>query len=93
MSDGVANIDESGNYGEDAAREYATEVAQQAADEGMRIYTVSVGYSVDRALMQEIAAIGNGQEFYAAGSPEEYTEELEAIFRTLGGKRPVALIE
>ena len=33
------------------------------------------------------------QEFYAAGTPEEYTEQLEDIFRTLGGKRPVALIE
>jgi hypothetical protein len=43
--------------------------------------------------MQEMAAVANGQEFQAAGTPEEYTEELEAIFRTLGGKRPVALIE
>jgi hypothetical protein len=96
MSDGVANVDENGNYlgdGAQAARDYATAQAEQAADLGFRIYTISVGYNVDRALMQEIAAIGNGQEFYAVGSPEEYTEQLEAIFRTLGGKRPVALIE
>jgi len=68
-------------------------VAQMAADEGFRVYTVSVGYNVDRELLQEIATIGNGQEFYAAGNPDEYTDQLEMIFRALGGKRPVALIE
>ena len=45
------------------------------------------------SLMQEIATIGGGQEFYAVGNPEEYTEQLELIFRSLGGERPVALIE
>jgi hypothetical protein len=43
--------------------------------------------------MQTIAAKAHGQEFFASGSPEEYTEQLEDIFRALGGKRPVALIE
>ncbi len=96
MSDGVANTDEDGNWLGDysaAARQYAIDRAHEAADEGFVIYTVSVGYEVDRELLQEIAAIGHGQEFYAVGSPEEYTEQLESIFRTLGGKRPVALIE
>ena len=95
MSDGVPNVDENGNYqdGSQAARDYATNMAQNASDEGYRIYAISVGYSADRPLMQEIANIGHGQEFYAAGTPEEYTEQLETIFRALGGKRPVALIE
>ncbi|MCA9243149.1 MAG: VWA domain-containing protein [Phycisphaerales bacterium] len=96
MSDGVANIDENGNSvgdGAEGARSYALDQAQQAADYGYTIYTVSVGYNVDRELMQEIAALGKGQEFYAVGSPEEYTEQLEDIFKRLGGKRPVALIE
>lgn len=94
MSDGVANIDEDGDYGESqAARDYATRKAEDAADLGFRIYTISVGYNVDRNLMQEIAAIGEGQEFYAVGTPEEYTAQLEMIFRALGGKRAVALIE
>ncbi len=96
MSDGVANIDENGDWvgdGNWAALDYAYRKAHEAADLGFRIYTVSVGYNVDRDMMQEIATIGNGQEFYAAGSPEEYSDQLEAIFRMLGGKRPVALIE
>ncbi len=96
MSDGVANTDEQGNFlgdGSAASRQFAVDRAEQAADDHMVIHTVSVGYGVDRGLMQEIAAIGKGQEFYAVGSPEEYTEQLEDIFRALGGKRPVALIE
>ena len=96
MSDGVPNIlpDGTSTYdGDPAAMQYARDQAQLAYDAGFRIYCVSVGYNVDRVLMQEIAAIGGGQEFYAAGNPEEYTEELEDIFRSLGGKRPVALIE
>ena len=96
MSDGVANTDEDGNWlgdGSQFARQLALDRAQEAADLGFKIFTVSVGYSVDRSLLQEIAAIGGGQEFYAAGSPEEYSEQLELIFRALGGKRPVALIE
>ena len=93
MSDGVANINENNSYDESGARQYALDRAEAAADLGFRIYTVSVGYGVDRPLMQEIAAIGEGQEFYAVGTPEEYTEQLQAIFRALGGKRSVALIE
>ena len=95
MSDGQANIDEFGRFqnGSQAAHDYAVDEAEQAADLGIRIYTISVGYDADRGLMQELAAIGHGQEFFAAGNPEEYTEQLEMIFRTLGGKRPVALIE
>lgn len=96
MSDGVANTDEEGNNLGDyspVARQLALDRAQQAADLGFTVYTVSVGYEVDRPLLQEIAAIGHGQEFYAVGSPEEYSEQLELIFRALGGKRSVTLIE
>lgn len=96
MSDGVPNIDQWGNWvpdGDPAAENWALSQAQDAANRGFRIYTVSVGVSADRALMQQIAAIGHGEEFYAAGSPDEYAVQLEEIFRTLGGKRPVVLID
>lgn len=93
MSDGVANINESGSYTTSGGGAYALAAADECADRDIIVYAVSVGYGVDRALMQEIANKTNGQEFYASGSPEEYTEQLEAIFRSLGGKRPVALID
>lgn len=96
MSDGVPNVDETGRVvadGASAAVQYAYEQADRAGDLGIRIYCVSVGFQVDRTIMQAIAEKGHGQEFFASGSPEEYSEELENIFRSLGGKRPVALIE
>jgi Flp pilus assembly protein TadG len=82
MSDGVSN------RGPDPLT-----VAQQAADEGIRIYTVSVGYGADRATMQQIAEITGGREFYAAGSADEYSRQLREIFRNLAVMEGVALIE
>lgn len=68
-------------------------VAQVAADQNIKIYTVSVGFGADRNLMQQIAAIGSGQEFYAAGAPDTYTAQLQQIFRTIGGLRQAVLID
>ncbi len=72
---------------------YALAMAEIAAYNKIRIYAISVGADVDRTILQEIAAIGGGEEFYAYGNPEEYTELLREHFRKIGGKRPVALIE
>jgi hypothetical protein len=93
MSDGVPNVGENGKSGEADGIAWAITQAERARDKNISVVCISVGYGVDRAVMQQIAAIANGQEYYAAGNPEEYTEELQNIFRTLGGKRPVALIE
>jgi hypothetical protein len=93
MSDGVANIDGFGNYNVSGAKGYALDQSELIGGDGMKIHTVSVGYGVDRNLMQQIAQNGNGLEFYASGSPEEYSEELRKIFKSLGSKRPVVLIE
>lgn len=96
MSDGQPNIDQYGNYVGDGAAgavNYSLNQAHAAADLGARIYTVSVGFYAARSLMQEIASIGHGEEFAAMGTPEEYTAQLQEIFRKLGGKRPVQLID
>ncbi len=71
----------------------ARAVAADAAEEGITVYTVSVGYTVDRDLMQDIAEATGGREFYAFGDPDEYTEQLREIFRQIGGIRDVWLIE
>lgn len=96
LSDGVPNIDQAGVYvgdGASGAMEYCRVMAQQAAAEGFTVHTVSVGSYADRGIMQEIAQIGGGIEFYAAGNPDEYKDELETIFRSLGGNHLVQLIE
>lgn len=68
-------------------------IAQRAVDEHIRVYTVSVGYSADRDVMQQIASMTGGQEFFAAGDPAEYTARLQQIYRWIGGLREVSLIK
>lgn len=96
MSDGKPNIDQSGQYAGEGAtvvNNYVKQIAQQCADLNIRIYTISVGGDADQSLMTELATLSGGQHFHAEGTPAEYSDELELIFRALGGKRPVALIE
>jgi Ca-activated chloride channel family protein len=68
-------------------------VAQHAVDLGIPMYTVSVGYIADRDLMIELADMTGGREFYAAGTPAEYTAKLREIFRIIGGLGNALLIE
>lgn len=89
LSDGMPNVSSGGMNGS----QHALAKAQEAADRGIRIFTISVGYDSDRPLMQQIAAIGSGQEYFSGGNPDEYTDNLRAIFSLLGGKKRVSLIE
>lgn len=89
MTDGIANVGGEGLGGP----EYARHVAEEAADRGIRIFTVSVGAAADTELMQDIADIGHGEHFRASGTIGEYSAALRRIFVTIGGRRPVALAE
>jgi Flp pilus assembly protein TadG len=94
LTDGKANVNEFGevtSYNNGAA--YALAKAQEAAALGIRIFAVSVGSDADISLMQTIADIGSGEHFHAEGSIEEYSVQLDEIFRTIGGRRPVELIQ
>ena len=55
--------------------------------------SVVVGFGADRNQLQQIAAIGGGTEFYAGGTPDEYSENLRHIFLTIGGLGTVVLVE
>jgi hypothetical protein len=72
---------------------YAVAMARIAARNNIRIYAVSVGIESDRSLMQDLAEIGGGEEFYAAGNPVQYAQQLQDLFQRIAGKRPVALID
>ncbi|HNQ21692.1 MAG TPA: VWA domain-containing protein [Phycisphaerae bacterium] len=87
LTDGNANRPTGVN-----AAQYARDAAQAAADQGYRIFAVSVGADSDQALMEDIADIGHGEHFHAGGSIEQYSAQLAAIFQRLGGQRPVELI-
>jgi hypothetical protein len=94
MTDGRANINRWGKYDLAGAKSYALDQAERAAGMGVRIYCISVGVNADRILMQQIASIGRGQEYFASGDdPDEYTAQLKEIFGELGGRRPIALIK
>ncbi len=93
LTDGVANIDESGRSSTSGGATYALAMAQKAADLGIKIFAVSVGVGADQDLMKQIASIGNGEHFHAEGSIEDYSAGLADIFSTIGVRRSVTLIE
>jgi hypothetical protein len=96
LTDGKPNVNRDGNGSnsyESIAAEWAKSEAAVARSMGIRIYTVSVGADANTQLMEEIAQIGDGEHMHAAGSIQDYSAQLDAIFERLGGKRPAMLIE
>ena len=73
--------------------EYTLDKGNKAAALGYRIFAVSAGVSANQSLMQEIADIASGEHFRAEGTIDQYSDRLAEIFRCLGGKRPVELIQ
>jgi hypothetical protein len=68
--------------------------AQQAAAEGVTIHTVSFTSDADESLMAQVASIGRGVHFHVPNySVEQYTEDLEEVFRTISSMRPLVLSE
>ncbi len=94
LTDGKPNVGGSGLSPE----AYVVDRANACRALGMTIYSVGVGHDVDTDLMAQIAELGNGEYFQADSTPDPvtgepmYVTQLEEIFRTLGGKRPVRLI-
>lgn len=94
LTDGKPNVDQNGNVGNEAGGEaFARSMAEAAVAQGISIYSVTVGADTNRELMQDMAEMGDGDEFHAEGSIDQYSEQLRDIFRRLGGARPVVLIE
>jgi hypothetical protein len=102
LSDGKPNVDQYNNYvgnGAPAAVNWGLDRATTAADLGMTVYTIGVGGDANDGFLQQIADIGHGQYFFADNSPDPitgqpmYVQQLATIFETLGGKRPVRLIQ
>jgi Mg-chelatase subunit ChlD len=94
LTDGNANVGCDGctDYNESAGRTFAVAMAKKAGENGIQLFTVSVGADSDTSVMDEIAGIDGGSHFHAEGSIDEYSQQLDAIFEALGGKRPVELI-
>jgi len=97
LTDGIANIEAAPSYSYNisSAKAYARTAAEDAWDSiHARIYAIGVGSGADMGLMDDVAERGQTEEgYWANGDFEEIQEELEGIFRKLGGRRPVQLIE
>lgn len=87
LSDGMANRPGRGTPTNPTAIQYAKEKADFAADNNIKIYTISLGNRTDRNLMEYIANKTGGQHYY---SPT--TAELQAIFDDIATKIPARLI-
>jgi Flp pilus assembly protein TadG len=90
LTDGQANRPSN----ETTGRQYAINSATNAINKNIQIYTISLGSEADQALMAQIAGIGKGVHYYVPTlNISQYSEDLKKVFRTLGGKRPVRLVE
>ena len=102
LTDGKPNVDQNNSYvGNNApgAVSWALDQAQEAKDQNMTIYTIGVGGDVNEDMLIDIAS--QPENYYFAdnapdptnGGQPVYVNELKQIFQTLGGKRPVRLIQ
>lgn len=97
LTDGMANIDASGNYDSSGSTgiAYALEASETAwSEHHVRIHAVGVGSQADMDTLNEIAVIGQTSEAYwANGDFAEIQAELNEIFHAIGGLRPVQMID
>jgi len=87
LSDGMANRPGSGLPTNYAAITYAVGQAQAAANNSIKIYTISLGNSTDINLMNQIAALTNGKHYHAPT-----TSDLYSIFNKIADRIPSVLI-
>ncbi len=95
LTDGMANIgcENCTSYDPAGGARYAREMAAVAAAKGIQIFTVSVGTGSDEVLMYDVASATGGTHFHAEGSIDVYSDQLDAVFETIGGSQQVALIK
>jgi len=100
LTDGKPNIDSRGSYVYDNAPSvisWCTDRANAAKNQHITVYTVGVGADVNPTLLSSLATRPE-YYFYADSAPDatgapKYVAELKEIFNTLGGRRPVRLIQ
>ena len=82
LSDGCANRPYNTSY----AYTYAIGKAEECAELGVKVFTISLGSGADRTLMAEIADITQAETFHAPR-----TEDLPAAFNTIFERIPPRL--
>jgi hypothetical protein len=101
LTDGKPNVNQYDVYVGDNDPEaigWAEDSAAELTEMGATIYTIGVGGDVNARLCEELAGDPD-RYFFADNTPDPehdgqpmYVTQLQQIFQTLGGKRPVRLI-
>jgi hypothetical protein len=102
LTDGKPNVNQYDQYVGDndpQAIDWADDRAAALRELGATIYTIGVGGDVNAELCQQLAGASE-RYFFADSTPDPehdgqpmYVTQLQQIFQTLGGKRPVRLIQ
>jgi hypothetical protein len=102
MTDGKPNTDSHGNYvgnNANSALNWCRDRAEAAHNLGYTVYVIGVGGDVDADLCSDLASTPE-HYYYADSSPDPdhggqpmYISQLQQIFQTVGGQRPVKLIQ
>ncbi len=87
LSDGMANRPGFGMPTNPTAIQFALSNAQIAVNNGIKIYTISLGNSTDWNLMEQIANMTGGKHYHAP-TPAD----LDAIFNEIASRIPSILI-
>jgi hypothetical protein len=88
LSDGMANRPGTGMPTNPTAIQFAINNAQIAADNSIKIYTISLGNQTDWNLMTTIANMTNGKHYHAPTA-----SDLNAIFDEIANRIPTTLID
>lgn len=102
LTDGKPNCDEDGNVtgnNSAGALDWCYDRSDYAKSKNMTVYTIGVGGDVDIDLMTNLATSPT-HFYYAENGPDPdndnkplYVNQLKEIFKELGGRRPVRLIQ
>lgn len=72
----------------DASHRCSLYLAQQATEAGVTVYTIGLGFGVNRDYLKEIASLGNGQAYFSASGGD-----LKIIFNQILSNIYVRLIQ
>lgn len=90
MTDGVVNRPTN----ESTGRALVLQEAKLAADNKIKIMTISMGALADASLMQQVADMTKGIHFNVPGGSNisQYEAQMQAAFRDIAASRPLKLI-
>ncbi len=102
LTDGKPNIDSSDDYvgnNHADALSWCMDRADYAREHNMNVFTIGVGGDVDDELLTNMATDAT-HYYYADNAPDPdndgqpmYVNQLKAIFKQIGGRRPIRLIQ